>query len=541
VADEPVDGAPPKLFDTDRSRLAELRRAVQAQIAVDASAFSADGRLFHYQAPIEDGLTVGTLVTLTAPDGRRFLGQIVSQEPAVRMGPALKIDLGTDLGQYLGGARLSEADIQMEVRHAAGQGLVLARTTDDGGLAQPSAEDTFNDAAVVRAEGALVGQYLRERSGKRATLDVGVVTGCEDPPRALVRADGFDRHTFLCGQSGSGKTYSLGLLVERLLTETDLRLVIIDPNSDFVRLGEPLTAEALGRAPEGMAERYAKAAAGVRVLRPASVAPDGALRVAFSELPPDEQAMVLQLDPLDAREEYHAFSQMAGSLEGGRYSLAEVRQAAGGQLSEQARQINLRISNLGSAAWEIWAERDQETIEETLGGDWRALILDIGGFGSAQEKSVVANAALGYFWRHRDERRPVLIVIDEAHTVCPGDATESLVSRAAEYCVRIAGEGRKYGLYMLIATQRPQKIHPSVLTQCDNLVLMRMNSSADLSEVSRVFSFVPSHFLDAATRFTLGEALLAGKITPTPLVVRLQGRLTAEGGGDIPADWAERR
>ncbi len=51
-------------------------------------------------------------------------------------------------------------------------------------------------------------------------------------------AGGFDRHTFLCGQSGSGKTYSLGLVLERLLLETDLRVVILDPNSDFVRLAD---------------------------------------------------------------------------------------------------------------------------------------------------------------------------------------------------------------------------------------------------------------------------------------------------------------
>ena len=49
-------------------------------------------------------------------------------------------------------------------------------------------------------------------------------------------AGGFDRHTFLCGQSGSGKSYSLGVVLEQLLLETDLRIVVLDPNSDCVRL-----------------------------------------------------------------------------------------------------------------------------------------------------------------------------------------------------------------------------------------------------------------------------------------------------------------
>ena len=50
-------------------------------------------------------------------------------------------------------------------------------------------------------------------------------------------AGGFDRHTFFCGQSGSGKTYSLGVVLEQLLLETGLRIVILDPNSDFARIG----------------------------------------------------------------------------------------------------------------------------------------------------------------------------------------------------------------------------------------------------------------------------------------------------------------
>ena len=67
---------------------------------------------------------------------------------------------------------------------------------------------------------------------------------------------GFNRHTFLCGQSGSGKTCSLGVILEQLLTDTDLRLVILDPNSDFVHLGElgdgvdrPFRGEPPGPAP----------------------------------------------------------------------------------------------------------------------------------------------------------------------------------------------------------------------------------------------------------------------------------------------------
>ena len=76
----------------------------------------------------------------------------------------------------------------------------------------------------------------RRSAGRYAQLPLGELALAAGVP-CFADAGGFNRHTFLCGQSGSGKTYSLGVVLEQLLTETDLRLVILDPNSDFVRLG----------------------------------------------------------------------------------------------------------------------------------------------------------------------------------------------------------------------------------------------------------------------------------------------------------------
>ena len=88
---------------------------------------------------------------------------------------------------------------------------------------------------------------------------------------------------------------------------------------------------------------------------------------------------------------------------------------------------------------------------------------------------------LGALWERRADRRPVLIVIDEAHNVCPADPPDALTALATEHAVRIAAEGRKFGLYLLVCTQRPQKVQENVISQCDNLVLMRMASAADLA------------------------------------------------------------
>jgi DNA helicase HerA-like ATPase len=152
----------------------------------------------------------------------------------------------------------------------------------------------------------------------------------------------------------------------------------------------------------------------------------------------------------------------------------------------------------------------------------------------------VAERLLERLWRDRLERRPTLIVIDEAHNVCPAEPEDGLQAMITDRCVQIAGEGRKYGLYLLVATQRPAKLHPNVLSQCENVILMRMNSRADLAHVQELFSMVPAGLLAEASGFDLGECLLAGRIVDYPTLARSGVRLSREGGGDVPATWAQR-
>ena len=77
-------------------------------------------------------------------------------------------------------------------------------------------------------------------------------------------------------------------------------------------------------------------------------------------------------------------------------------------------------------------------------------------------------------------------------------------------------------------------MHPQIVSQCDNLTLMRMNSRDDLEQLASVFGFVPRGLLAQAARFRQGEALLAGGFVPMPSVVRVRGRVTPQGGTDVP-------
>jgi hypothetical protein len=512
-----VEGAPAADIRAKAARVRELAREIET--AVPATATSVDGRTFAYQAPVGASLVpAGGYVALEA-GGHRVLGQIVTQELAVRDGPEIGVSLDD---QDLGGPDgVLGARTRVLLRLVEGEGVVLDAPTEP-----------VVDAALTPATPDEVRSYLERTARGAARLEVGALALVDDDVPAVLEASGFDRHTFLCGQSGSGKTYSLGVVLERLLLETSLRVVILDPNSDFVRLPEVRPG-----ADPGLAQRFAELT-GISVQRVQSGAGER-LRLHFGELEDAARGGVLRLDPIADREEFAELLHILGSEE---VVEALARRGFGGAEAlggPETRALVQRIRNLGVDRWTVWARGEAGSILEQLDGDdWRVLVVDLGTLGSPNERELVAQAVLGRLWERRGERRPVLVVVDEAHNVCPQLPDGALQWLATDYAIRIAAEGRKFGLYLLVSSQRPQKVHENVLSQCDNLLLMRMNSTADLAHLTHVFSFVPPSLLARATSFGQGEALVAGKLVPTPTFVRFGARVTEEGGSDVPADWA---
>ena len=490
------------------ARFREARRELEASLLPLAT--SVDGRRFSFQASLYGPqLQAGGYVVLE-DGGTTRLGQVITLDLG-QLSTELMLPLTADGGH---GNRT-----QMLIRYVRGEGVIL-----EGDFA------TFHDATVRVATGTEVRAWLGRTARPDAKLQLGELALATGVPCAA-DAGGFNRHTFLCGQSGSGKTYSLGLILEQLLTETDLRLVILDPNSDFVRLGTIRSGTDPARA-----ARYREAARAVTVL--AADAPgERRLRLHAAEIDPPTLAAVLRLDPVTDREEYATLT----GLLAGRQDRSVIEKLSDSDSPEEQR-LGLRFRNLGIDRYTVWAPGEPGSVLETVHDQGtRCVVIDLGSLATHEEQSMVAAAVLGDLWRRRHERRPVLIVIDEAHNVCPADPPDQLIAQAAEHAIRIAAEGRKFGLYLLVSTQRPQKIAENVLSQTDNLVLMRLNSLADTAFTREVFSFVPPSLIDRAVTFHQGEALIAGKISPQPALLRFGARISQEGGADVPATWASAR
>jgi DNA helicase HerA-like ATPase len=456
----------------------------------EATATSIDGSTFSFHAPV-DGL---------------------------ELQPGSYASVGEHLGQ------VHTVELVAEERGSVhGQGMLL-----EGGVAP------FHDVTIARADEARVAAWLEGARPKRAALDVGELT-TEHGVRFALDAGGFDRHTFFCGQSGSGKSYALGAVLEQLLLETSLRIVVLDPNSDFVRIGS-LRADVDG----DVANRYRSAAGGVVVRRGGSSGSER-LHVRFTDFEADEQAAVLRLDPIRDREEYGVLVDLVEQgLEGGAASAGEIADRLMQAPEPERRALGVRLRNLGVHRWPIWSSGDEGSIQDLVGaGGPRALVVDLGSLETPGEKAIAAESVLAALWRRRAERDPVLIVIDEAHNVCPREPADEVTALATERAVQIAAEGRKFGLYLLVSTQRPQRVNELVVSQCDNLVLMRMSSAADRAYLAKTLSFVPVALVDRAGAFPPGDALVAGKVASHPAFVRFGPRIAEEGGGDVPSSWAD--
>ena len=465
--------------------------ATSSKDEANRSGVSAEGRSFRFEFSADEAFPPGSFVTFRQAPGRIALGQVEtnSERPAGR---------------------------------AAASGRILG-VIDEGGRLDPLASSPFRSAEVAAAGEETI-ELLHRATG--ATLEVGSLTTNPDVPARLL-PHRFNRHTFWCGQSGSGKTYALGVVLEQLLAHTDLPLVIFDPNGDFVRLPD-LRANAPGEDAERLRGRD------IRVLRPGvgPVGPGrpGHLRARFTALPLHLKAAMLRLDPLTDRQEYNSLLHLEDRFA---HLEATVLLAALRESPDPAHHaLALRIENLGLLDWQIWA--GQETAAtDIIDARPGATVLDLGGFRFAEEPLVVALCVLEHLWARREERRPVLIVIDEAHNLCSPDPGSPLQEAVREQIIRIAAEGRKFGLWLLLSTQRPSKVHPSIISQCDNLALMKMSSPLDLAELGAVFGFAPAALLSQSPRFRQGEALFAGGFVPAPCVVQVRNRLTHEGGKDV--------
>lgn len=125
-------------------------------------------------------------------------------------------------------------------------------------------------------------------------------------------------------------------------------------------------------------------------------------------------------------------------------------------------------------------------------------------------------------WCHPGYRHPIALFCDEAHLYIPErNQAGGTGEIAVEIFERIAKEGRKYGVGLVVISQRPSEVNRTVLSQCNNLVAMRLTNGDDQSVVRRLLPDSLGGFGDLLPVLDTGEALVVGDSSLLPTRVRV--------------------
>lgn len=114
--------------------------------------------------------------------------------------------------------------------------------------------------------------------------------------------------------------------------------------------------------------------------------------------------------------------------------------------------------------------------------------------------------------------RPVLVVLEEAHRYLGDSATTRIAKESAN---RIAREGRKYGIGLLLVTQRPSELPDTALSQVGTIMALRLTNGTDQSTVKSALPDAVAGLAEALPALRTGEAVVAGEAVPLPCRVQI--------------------
>jgi len=125
-------------------------------------------------------------------------------------------------------------------------------------------------------------------------------------------------------------------------------------------------------------------------------------------------------------------------------------------------------------------------------------------------------------WTNHANRHPIALFCDEAHLYIPERAnSDSSDAISVQIFERIAKEGRKYGVGLVVISQRPAEVNRTVLSQCNNVIAMRLTNGDDQSVIRRLLPDSLGSFGDLLPILDLGEALVVGDASLLPTRVRI--------------------
>lgn len=344
------------------------------------------------------------------------------------------------------------------------------------------------------------------------------------------------KHCSILARTGGGKSYTVGVIIEELL-ERKVPILIIDPHGEYATL----KIENRNEDQRQLMKRYGikpkSYASQVVVYTPAnfSVNPtaDKLFRLNGVNLEPRELAELISREP----------STIMGMLYEAILNLRPLK--ANYTIEDIIKELN-RIS--GKAKWSAISALDmlqksgifseKPTAVEELMQKGRASIVDMKGVNPDLQQIIVSKLCKELFEARKVNKIPPgVIIVEEAHKFSPEKGFAKTPS--SEILRTIASEGRKFGLGLVVVTQRPARIDKNVLSQCNTQIILKVTNPLDVKAITRGLEGVSSEVEEEIKRLPPGVALIVSSDIEKPIFVSIRIRRTEHGGASV--DVAERR
>jgi len=373
-------------------------------------------------------------------------------------------------------------------------------------------------------------------------LYVGRLISRSDVP-VYISASGFRRHVAIIAQTGAGKSYCGGVLMEELL-EHGATLVTIDPHADYVFLSRMVTTK--GEVKHPLSDR-------ITVFRnPLSTGRYSekdlvniqSFEVAFQDLDSFEicditgipekftrlqEAVRIAVDNLSSTGKRYTpqdlFNQL-DKLSRDEQQESDIRRGARSATRRIRRLLGLRIFGAATTPLSLLLKPMHVSVVDLSGLNDRSMDYVVYRILSDLYDLKAGRIEQGDL---TEFRYPIYVLLEESHKFIPRDGA----TLASDVINKIAAEGRKFGLFLTLITQRPSKVHPDTLSQCNSQIVMKLTNPEDQDAVRKSSERMSHELIGDLPGLNIGEAVIVGEVTPAPVMVKVRPRKTREGGSDI--------
>ncbi len=373
-------------------------------------------------------------------------------------------------------------------------------------------------------------------------------------------------HLAVLAMTGSGKSYTVGRIIERLVAINNGTVVVFDPHGEYGRalqggqlrfnerpdeLDDQRDRAALPAIRDAF-ERLRDAGAGISIYSPQNpsfrqkyAGANKELALQFDHFEMDDISEILpgltepQQRVLDVAIRYWIANETSTPRDINRLrhylgdGIDDLRQWD--ELSQaEATALNGRSAAVASMKLSRVLQEAQSFYHSGLPGATdvyemvgrptdrcgRLVIVDLQGLSDTAKQvitALVSSEILRAASSKTDRIRPCFIVYEEAHNFAP--AGEPAVSH--RIIKKIAGEGRKFGVGFAVVSQRPSKLDPDVTSQCNTLIAMRLRNPDDQRFIAKTSDMVSAADLEQLPGLSTGEALICGRSIPAPLLVHV--------------------